>query len=70
MVKVHQKVTVTVLDVDLLRKRIALSMKSIHGKPAETLKKEEKKQEKGMLPKEFKPKRFANTPFSEAFRKK
>ena len=72
VVKVHQKVTVTVLDVDLRRKRIALSMKNIHGKPCEALKEEEeeKKKEKGMPPKEIKPKRFANTPFSEAFRKK
>ena len=70
VVKVHQKVTVTVLDVDLRRKRIALSMKNIHGKPCEALKEEEKKKERGMPPKEIKPKRFANTPFSEAFRKK
>ncbi len=70
VVKVHQKVTVTVLDVDLRRKRIALSMKNIHGKPSEALKEEEKKKVKGMSPKEIKPKRFANTPFSEAFRKK
>jgi uncharacterized protein len=27
VVKVHQKVTVTVLDVDMTRKRISLSMK-------------------------------------------
>jgi uncharacterized protein len=33
VVKVHQKVTVTVLDVDVTRKRISLSMKD---KPAST----------------------------------
>jgi len=70
VVKVHQKVIVTVLDVDLLRKRVALSMKNIHSKPSEALKEEENKKAKGMSPKEIKPKRFANTPFSEAFRKK
>jgi len=70
VVKVHQKVIVTVLDVDLLRKRMALSMKNIHSKPSEALKEEENKKAKGMSPKEIKPKRFANTPFSEAFRKK
>jgi uncharacterized protein len=70
VVKVHQKVIVTVLDVDLRRKRIALSMKNIYGKPSEALKEEEKKKVKDMSPKEIKPKRFANTPFSEAFRKK
>jgi uncharacterized protein len=32
VVKVHQKVTVTVLDVDLKRKRISLSMKSLQSK--------------------------------------
>jgi uncharacterized protein len=32
-VKVHQKVTVTVLDVDLKRKRISLSMKSLQSRP-------------------------------------
>jgi uncharacterized protein len=31
VVKVHQKVTVAVLDVDLKRKRISLSMKSLHS---------------------------------------
>ncbi len=72
VVKVHQKVIVTVLDVDLPRKRIALSMKNTHGKPSEALKEQEKekKKAKGTSPKEIKPKRFANTPFSEAFRKK
>jgi uncharacterized protein len=32
-VKVHQKVTVTVLDVDLKRKRISLSMKTLPSRP-------------------------------------
>jgi uncharacterized protein len=32
VVKVHEKVTVAVLDVDLKRKRISLSMKSLQSK--------------------------------------
>jgi uncharacterized protein len=37
IVKVHQKVDVTVLEVDLARNRIALSMKSHAGKPGSGL---------------------------------
>jgi uncharacterized protein len=55
VVKVHQRVTVTVLDVDLERKRISLSMRKVPGrsrekdyrKPSrEKIKKEKRRQEK------------------------
>jgi len=69
VVKVHQKVTVTVLDVDLARKRISLSMKS--GQPGgdavskgKERKKEEKRQERGQKQKNT----FTNNPFADAFR--
>jgi uncharacterized protein len=68
VVKVHQKVMVRVLDVDLERKRISLSMKS--SQPgSDAVQKSEKKRE-GRRP-EKKPKekeRFTNNPFAEAFR--
>ncbi|MEC4684324.1 MAG: Tex family protein [Nitrospirota bacterium] len=74
VVKVHQKVTVTVLNIDLQRKRISLSMKN--GEPGtKALRKKEEvkaapkavsKREK----KEKSPSRFSNNPFYEAFRKK
>ena len=73
VVKVHQKVFVTVLDVDLQRKRISLSMKSRQVSSDGSLKEVEKTKAK------IKPrlragrkdrKRFANNPFAEAFRKK
>jgi uncharacterized protein len=73
VVKVHQKVFVTVLEVDLQRKRISLSMKSRQVSSDESLKEVEKSKTKNEAPaesRERKPKRFVNTPFSEAFRKK
>ena len=73
VVKVHQKVIVTVLDVDLQRKRISLSMKSRQVSSDGSLKEVEKKKAKNGAPAESRergPKRFVNTPFSEAFRKK
>ncbi|MEN8262745.1 MAG: Tex family protein [Nitrospirota bacterium] len=69
-VKVQQKVTVTVLEVDLQRKRISLSMKS--GKKRESQKKEKAAPGSG-LPRNKKqkvPSRFEGNPFYEAFRKK
>lgn len=73
VVKVNQKVTVTVLDVDLQRKRIALSMKSGQDKTERP----PKRNESMAAPKgikrnreEMKPPRFSNNPFYEAFRKK
>lgn len=74
VVKVHQKIIVTVLDLDLQRKRISLSMKSKQAKSDTTIKKEEKK----TVPKvgierekdKNKTERFANNPFYDALRKK
>ncbi|VAX30923.1 Transcription accessory protein (S1 RNA-binding domain), partial [hydrothermal vent metagenome] len=74
IVKVHQRVTVTVLDVDLQRKRISLSMKN--GEPG--TKTSQKKEEIMAAPKDMSkrekkekgPRRFSNNPFYEAFRKK
>jgi uncharacterized protein len=69
VVKVHQKVMVTVLDVDIERRRISLSMKDNPLKPREVqkgeeIKKEERKQEKRQRQK----KTFSNNPFATAFR--
>jgi len=69
VVKVHQKVMVTVLDVDLQRKRISLSMKSSQPGPdavskGKERKKEEKRQERGQKQKNT----FTNNPFADAFR--
>ena len=68
VVKVHQKVLVTVLGVDLERKRISLSMKSSQPQPgegpkAEGRKKEERKQERTQKQKST----FTNNPFDYAF---
>jgi len=57
VVKVHQKVLVTVLDVDLERKRISLSMKNNQPQPKFVLKTEEKKT-------------FTNNPFEAALSKR
>ena len=69
VVKVHQKVLVTVLDVDLERKRISLSMKGSQPQPdvvskGEKRKKEEKRQERKQKQKST----FTNNPFDDAFR--
>ena len=69
VVKVHQKVLVTVLDVDLERKRISLSMKGSQPQPdvvskGEKRKKEEKRQEGRQKQKST----FTNNPFDDAFR--
>ncbi len=49
VVKVNQKVKVTVMEVDLKRKRIALSMKSNpFGKTEAPEKREEKREDKGI----------------------
>jgi uncharacterized protein len=68
VVKVHQKVSVTVLNVDLERKRISLSMKSSQPQPGEgpkteARKKEERKQEKRQKQKST----FKNNPFATVF---
>jgi uncharacterized protein len=71
VVKVHQKVMVTVLEVDLGRRRISLSMKDSQPQPdgvskGEGRKKEERKQERGQSQKST----FTNNPFEAAFRNK
>jgi uncharacterized protein len=71
IVKVHQKVVVTVLDVDLERKRISLSMKDSQLQPdvvakGEEIKKGEKRQERKQKQKST----FTNNPFDDAFRKR
>ena len=76
VVKVQQKVTVTVLDVDLQRKRISLSMKSSQAHPDKKPKEAEKKIEDNATRKEKKeknedrPKRFMNNPFLDALKQK
>jgi len=71
VVKVHQKVTVTVLDVDLQRRRIALSMKERQLKPGGAPKAEERKREDRREEKRQKQRgTFTNNPFDEAFRNK
>ncbi len=74
--KVHQKVLVTVLDVDLGRKRISLPMKGAQPQPdrvskgEERKKEERKKEEKRQERKQRQKSTFTNNPFSEAFRNK
>ncbi|GBE37411.1 30S ribosomal protein S1 [bacterium BMS3Bbin07] len=74
VVKVYQKVTVTVLSVDLQRKRISLSMKNGQSGTAAPRKKQEVKvAPKAVTKREKKeetPRRFSNNPFYEALRKK
>ena len=74
VVKVHQKVTVTVLTVDLARRRIALSMKSgqakAEGSPVKQEMKPVPKKETKRDRDEKKPERFTNNPFYDAFKKK
>ncbi len=71
VVKVHQKVNITVLDVDLPRKRISLSMKT-NRLPAEKAKKEKeiKKEMKRPERKEKSKSTFSNNPFAAAFGKR
>jgi protein Tex len=71
VVKVHQKVNVSVLDVDLPRKRISLSMKATRlpsekGKKEKEIKKEMKKIDRKEKPKNT----FSNNPFAAAFGKR
>jgi uncharacterized protein len=69
IVKVHQKVMVTVLDVDLERRRIALSMKGSQPQPIEEIpmaegkKQKEKRQERKQKQKST----FTNNPFATVF---
>ena len=76
VVKVHQRVMVTVLDVDLERRRISLSMKDSQPQPGavsrgEERKKEKRTQKKGAQEKSQSRKgTFTNNPFAAAFGKK
>ena len=62
IVRVNQKVKVTVIDIDVERKRISLSLKTVPGRKI----KAEKTEEKKLLQKPVKPK---NTPFNNPFDK-
>ncbi|HXZ38926.1 MAG TPA: S1 RNA-binding domain-containing protein, partial [Thermodesulfobacteriota bacterium] len=70
VVKVQQKVKVTVLSVDLERKRISLSMKKEPGKPEREPKLEGKSSagKPTAAGKKSEPEQF-NNPFVKAFRK-
>ena len=69
VVKVHQKVMVTVLDVDLERKRISLSMRDSQPQPGVVAKREgRKKEEKRQERKQKQKSTFTNNPFDDAFR--
>ncbi len=71
VVKVHQKVLVTVLDVDLERRRISLSMKNSQPQPDMVSKGEERKrEEKGQDRRQKQKSTFTNNPFDAAFRKR
>lgn len=65
VVKVHQKVMVTVLDVDLERRRISLSMKSSQDSAGMRSKGGERKDRQGNRRKE---ETFSNNPFFTAFK--
>ncbi len=71
VVKVHQKVNVRVLDVDLPRKRISLSMKA-NQPTSERASNDKKRSMDGRKPgKKEKPKStFSNNPFAAAFGKR
>ena len=68
VVKVNQRVTVQVLDVDLERKRISLSMKGQGGRREKKEVKRPEKVKKEKRPEKPKPQPF-NNPFANAFRK-
>jgi uncharacterized protein len=71
VVKVHQRVMVTVLDVDLERRRISLSMKGGQPQPDMVSKGEERKREEKRQERKQKQKStFTNNPFDAAFRNK
>ena len=71
VVKVYQKVLVTVLDVDLERRRISLSMMNSQPQPDMVSKGEERKGEEKRQDRRQKQKStFTNNPFDAAFRKR
>ena len=71
VLKVHQKVMVTVLAVDLGRKRISLSMKDSQPQPGAVSRTgEKKKEEKGHDRRQKQKSTFTNNPFAAALRNK
>lgn len=67
VVRVHQPVSVTVLEVDLTRKRISLSMKDGLSQPKDVSKGQEGKRGEKRPEKDRKPKNtFTNNPFAAA----
>jgi uncharacterized protein len=71
VVRVHQRVMVTVLGVDLARKRISLSMKDIPPQRGVVSKMEERnKEEKRQERKQKRKNIFTNNPFASALRNK
>ena len=71
VVKVHQKVSVTVVGVDLDRKRISLSMKDSRPQaPAASKGEEQRKEEKRQEKRQKQKSTFTNNPFAAAFEKK
>jgi ribosomal protein S1 len=63
-------VTVTVLEVDLERKRISLSLKGTQGPVEKRARPPEKRPEKKKEERTRRPERFTNNPFAEALRSK
>jgi len=71
VVKVHQKVLATVLEVDLSRKRISLSLKEGPSRSGEAGKGPGKKKDGEKPEKQVRSKStFSNNPFAEAFKKR
>ena len=70
VVKVQQKVMVTVLDVDLARRRISLSMKANRPTSEKGNMEKERKEMKKTGRKEKPESTFSNNPFAVAFGKK
>lgn len=68
VVKVHQKVNVTIMDVDLSRNRISLSMKTTPGERTKPPPKPRPGKKRPQKVEKKKPAPF-NNPFTEAFRK-
>jgi len=69
-VKVHQKVMVTVLAVDLARRRISLSMKDSPAQARGLAKLPEKEGEKRHESRQKRKSTFTNNPFASALRNK
>lgn len=74
IVKVHQRVMVTVLNVDIERKRISLSMRSGSEQTNQPkvekaiVQGERKKEKREEIRREKTPKRFSNNPFADALK--